>query len=323
MHLPQELRAAVEQEIARAEPARLAAASTQLSRQYKAGDFSSPAIQTDAQRAAYLAVRLPATYAAAWHVFSELRHRAPEVQVRSILDLGTGPGTAVLAARQVFGELSAATLLESDSAWIAAGKRIADASPGALPESARWIRHDLGQSHSADPHDLVVIAYALGELHQAQRDAVLKQAWSLCTRFLVVIEPGTVRGFSVINAARSALIAQDAHLLAPCPHQGPCPMAAGGDWCHFAQRLERTSLHRRLKGGDLGHEDEKFSYIIGSKTAADAAKARIVRHPMKHGGHVKLALCTPAGLEAKTVTRSQKQAYKLARQAVWGQTWEE
>jgi ribosomal protein RSM22 (predicted rRNA methylase) len=256
-------------------------------------------------------------------VFSELRRRAAETQIHSVLDLGAGPGTAVHAARQIFPELTAATLLETDAAWIAAGKRIAAACPTVPADNFHWTRHDLSLGFSADPHDLVVIAYALNELKQSRRDAVLKQAWSLCTQFLVVIEPGTVRGFGVVNAARSFLIAQSARLLAPCPHQGPCPMATGGDWCHFAQRLERTALHRRLKGGDLGYEDEKFSYIIASKVDARPAAARIVRHPVKHGGHVKFSFCTLSGLETKTVTRSQKQVYKLARHAVWGQGWDE
>ncbi len=335
MHLPRELQAAVQQEVeqeveqelkqhaARAGSSRLAAASAELSRQYKDGNFSSRAVQTDAQRAAYLAVRLPATYAATWNVFSELRQRAPEAHIHSILDLGAGPGTAVHAAQQVFPDIASATLLEADSAWIATGKRIAAACPGLQSENFRWIRQDLSQSFSADPHDIVVIAYALNELAQSRRDALLKQAWSLCTGFLVVVEPGTTRGFAVINAARSFLIGQNARLLAPCPHQDLCPMAARGDWCHFSQRLERTALHRRLKGGDLGYEDEKFSYIVASKGEAQPALARIVRHPMKHSGHVKLSLCTTAGLESKTITRSQKQAYKLARQAVWGQAWEQ
>jgi ribosomal protein RSM22 (predicted rRNA methylase) len=106
-------------------------------------------------------------------------------------------------------------------------------------------------------------------------------------------------------------------------------MAAAGDWCHFSQRMERTSLHRQLKGGELGHEDEKFSYLIAAKAdavSADAAPipARIVRHPGKHSGHVQLSLCTPqGGIETRTVTRSSKSIYKLARKAEWGDTWME
>ena len=99
-------------------------------------------------------------------------------------------------------------------------------------------------------------------------------------------------------------------------------MAAAGDWCHFSQRVERTSQHRQLKGGALGYEDEKFSYLIAAKNAAPSTGARIVRHPGKHSGHVKLALCTAQGqIENRTITRSSKEAYKRARKAEWGDLW--
>lgn len=43
--------------------------------------------------------------------------------------------------------------------------------------------------------------------------------------------------------------ATGAHVLAPCPHDGVCPMdrqqaGRGHTWCHFRQRFERTKLHR-------------------------------------------------------------------------------
>jgi len=99
-------------------------------------------------------------------------------------------------------------------------------------------------------------------------------------------------------------------------------MAAAGDWCHFSQRVERTSQHRQLKGGTLGYEDEKFSYIIAGKIDVASVGSRIVRHPGKHSGHVKLSLCTPQGqIENRTVARSSKSEYRAARKAEWGDTW--
>ena len=99
-------------------------------------------------------------------------------------------------------------------------------------------------------------------------------------------------------------------------------MAAAGDWCHFAQRLERTSLHRQIKSAAVGHEDEKFSYLVFSRTPHAAAKARIVRHPQKRTGHVQLILCTPQGLRDQTISKSQKEEYRLGRKATWGDAWD-
>jgi ribosomal protein RSM22 (predicted rRNA methylase) len=93
------------------------------------------------------------------------------------------------------------------------------------------------------------------------------------------------------------------------------------DWCHFSERLERSAAHRRLKGAELGYEDEKFSYVVASKLPARKAAARIVRHPQQSKGHVDLQLCAPGGLRNQTVTRSQRQEYKQARRAKWGDEW--
>ncbi|KAL0372925.1 UNVERIFIED_CONTAM: hypothetical protein Scaly_0974100 [Sesamum calycinum] len=55
-----------------------------------------------------------------------------------------------------------------------------------------------------------------------------------------------------------------AFIVAPCPHDGPCPLQNTDKYCHFVQRLERTSsqrLYKRSKGPLRGFEDEKFCYV--------------------------------------------------------------
>ena len=319
MRLPPYLMEAVQAESDRVERRSLAQAAALLSKRYKAG---APAVTNDAQRAAYLSVRLPATYATTQHVFAELRRRSAETAIVSLLDLGAGPGTALLAASGEFPALGRATLLEIDDRWIALGKSLAAKSPLAAVRQARWLKQDLRSGFSCAPHDLVVISYTLGELSAPAAESVIRKAWACAQKILAVIEPGTPRGFAVVNAARSLLIAAGAEILAPCPHKSACPMVAAGDWCHFSQRLERTSQHRQLKGGALGYEDEKFSYLLAGRHSERASDARILRHPGKHSGHIELQLCMPAGrVERVTITRSEKQAYRLARQVEWGDTW--
>jgi len=322
MRLSAELQDAIQRETDKVDRRKLAQATGQLTEHYKTADFSSSAVASEAHRAAYLAVRMPATYAAIRRVFSEIKLRAPQQEIASLLDLGAGPGTALFAAAEHFPQLRQATLIEFDSAWIAVGKRLAEQSESLVVQQAQWLKQDLRSGLSCENHDLVVISYTLGELPHAAAEAMLNKAWKCAGKFLVVIEPGTRRGFAAINAARSALLANAAAILAPCPHHFTCPMAAAGDWCHFSQRVERTSQHRQLKGGALGYEDEKFSYFVAAKSAAQSTGARIVRHPGKHSGHVKLVLCTPEGkIENRTITRSSKEAYKRARKAEWGDLW--
>ena len=323
MRLPEELHHAIQREVEKMERSRLAQASAELTQQYQAASFASRPIRSEAHQAAYLLVRLPATYAANLRVFSEIQRLAPEAAIGSILDLGAGPGTALHAAAQVFGSLRQAMMVEEDASLLDLGRRIGSQSGYEAVRDARWIRHDLKIPLPQEPCDLAVISYTLGELSQADAERTVRQAWICTQEFLVIVEPGTRRGFGLIHAARSWLIASGAHLLAPCPHADECPMAAAGDWCHFSQRVERTSEHRHLKGGVLGYEDEKFSYVVAARKNFPPAKERIVRHPRKHSGHVQLMLCTPRGLENRTITRSQKESYRKARKAEWGDGWEQ
>ena len=290
MRLSAELQDAIQRETDKVDRRKLAQATAQLTERYKAADFSTPAVATEAHRAAYLAVRLPATYAAICRVFAEIKLRAPQEEITSLLDLGAGPGTALFAAAEQFPQLRQATLIESDANWIVLGKRLAEQSESPVVKQAQWLQQDLRSGLACEKHDLVVISYTLGELSQAAAEAVLNKAWKCARKFLVVVEPGTRRGFAAINTVRSALIAGAATILAPCPHHFTCPMAAAGDWCHFSQRVERTSQHRQLKGGALGYEDEKFSYFVAARNNSPFTGARIVRHPGKHSGHVQLGL---------------------------------
>ncbi|WP_220189546.1 small ribosomal subunit Rsm22 family protein, partial [Streptomyces phytophilus] len=114
-------------------------------------------------------------------------------------------------------------------------------------------------------------------------------------------------------------------VLAPCPHSAACPMEGTADWCHFAARVQRSALHRRVKGGELGHEDEKFSYVAAVRpggTAAAPAPARVVRHPQLRKGLVLLELCTAGeGLARTTVSKRQGPRYRAARDVRWGDAW--
>ena len=140
---------------------------------------------------------------------------------------------------------------------------------------------------------------------------------------VLVLEPGTPRGYAAVLAARSRLTDAGWHLLAPCPQDGPCPVAARpGDWCHFAVRLDRSALHRRVKGGRLGHEDEKFSYVLASREPVTPAGGRVLRHPVTRKGLVQLEVCDSQGSTGRVVvTRRDPIAYRAARDATWGDPW--
>lgn len=169
----------------------------------------------------------------------------------------------------------------------------------------------------------MVISYALGELSKSLAADVTQWAWTQARQAIVIIEPGTPRGFAGILTAREALIAAGANIVAPCTHARRCPMAAD-DWCHFDTRVERTRQHRQAKSGTLPYEVEKFSYIAAARRAPPALvpAARVIRHPLKKSGHVILDLCTEeATVERMIVSRCDQEAYRQARAAKWGDLW--
>ena len=89
----------------------------------------------------------------------------------------------------------------------------------------------------------------LGELEAAMRLPVAEKLWNACEQMLVLIEPGTPQGFANLRAVRAHLAALGAYVAAPCPAGSEtCPMT-GENWCHFAVRVQRTRLHKALKGG--------------------------------------------------------------------------
>jgi ribosomal protein RSM22 (predicted rRNA methylase) len=322
MQLPPALQAAIAEIVARQPLPDLTRAAQALSARYRQTQRAAdPFIQSEADRVAYLVVRAPATYAAVYQVLSEVRRRMPDAQFYSLLDLGAGAGSAMWAAAETFTELQQCVLLERDRALIQLGRQLAQAVEQDVVRQADWRCLDLQQATDLPSSDLIVCSYSLGELEPSAARRVVQSAWQAARQALVIIEPGTMRGFATIKLLRDELIAAGAHVVAPCPHAQACPLP-NGDWCHFAARVERSSLQRRLKAGALGYEDEKFSYIAVAKQPVTNAVARILRHPQRQPGFTRLQLCTTEGLQETAVSKRDKEAWRRARKAQWGDVWE-
>lgn len=161
-------------------------------------------------------------------------------------------------------------------------------------------------SRSASGHDLVVASYVLAELRTpAERRSIVEALWARTTGVLLLVEPGTPVGSANIREARTQILAKErisstiahaaeavaereegmtaasgggaaatggaarqtgVHVVAPCPHEGGCPMDGTDSWCHFAQRFRRTTSQKRIKvlaGGQKprDYQDERFSYV--------------------------------------------------------------
>ena len=316
--LPPELSTAIADLNAEIPRGDLAGTVAELSSQYREKTRSRPQLTT-MHRAAYLAARLPATYAVIARVIREAQLRIPGLCVESMLDLGAGPGTAMWAAAEQFPDLARIVLIEDSAGWIEMGRRLSSISGNSLIRNAEWRQGSVTREFSPESFDFVIASYLMNEIPLQDRSRVALAAWQRTKKLLVIIEPGTPEGFANIRSLRQALIAAAACISAPCPHANDCPVAAG-DWCHFSERLERTSEHRKAKRAELGYEDEKYSYLIFSREPVALPAARILRHPRRHAGHAEFELCTPEGLKRETISRKQGERYKTAKKAEWGET---
>lgn len=284
-------------------------------------DKMTPHMNNDHHRLAYLATRLPATYAAVRRVLKELQQRMPEFTPASVCDIGAGPGTSTWAIDDAYANIKTCSLYERDENMIAMGQQLMSNSDKRALLEAVWTACNLSELQKFPVHDLVILSYVVNELSSGATQSLIDSCWESTSQILVVIEPGTPKGFENIRRIRDQLIQNGAYLVAPCPHSGTCPIKPG-DWCHFSTRLERSSLHRVAKNVELGYEDEKFSYIIASKQVVELPKARVIRHPNIHQGHMDVELCTAEGLLKQTYSRRHKEVYKQAKKLEWGSVWD-
>jgi ribosomal protein RSM22 (predicted rRNA methylase) len=297
-----------------------ASRSAELSRRYREPG-RGPVARTDEDAAAYGVARLPATYAATRIALGELAARAAWLSPRTQLDLGAGPATAVWAAADVWPGLERAVAVEAQPAMTRLGRELADAAGQAPVARLEWLAGTLPAAIPDGAFDLVTLAYVLGELDEHARAETVERAWEHATA-LVVVEPGTPAGYRRVLAARDLLLGRGASLAAPCPHELACPWADSDEWCHFAVRLPRSAAHRRAKSAELGHEDEKLSYVAVVRGPADAAEARVLRHPQLRSGHVLLQLCGRDGIREQVVSRRERDRYRQARASDWGGAFE-
>jgi ribosomal protein RSM22 (predicted rRNA methylase) len=157
----------------------------------------------------------------------------------------------------------------------------------------------------------------IGEIGDAERETLAGLLWAKTRDTLLVVEPGTPAGYARIIALRAQLIADGAHVAAPCPHDLKCPLSPP-DWCHFTQRLQRSRAHKQAKGAELPFEDEKFSYVALTRAPVATQPARVLAQPDVSKVEVTAKLCTTAGLAVTKVPRRAKVDYARARRWRWG-----
>ena len=275
----------------------------------------APVLRDRSDVAAYAAYRMPATFEAVRAAVYALADAAPDWAPATHTDVGGGTGAASWAVAEAWEGAARTTVLDWAEPALTIGAELAR---GVF--EAEWRRERIGGALRLADTDLVTVSYVLNELTEADRTALVTEA-ARAARAVVIVEPGTPDGYERIIAARSLLVGAGFTVAAPCPHSGACPIVPGTDWCHFAARVSRSSLHRQVKGGSLPYEDEKYAYVAAARFPVAPAASRVTRRPQIRKGQVLLDLCGPDGLARETVSKRHGALYKEARDAEWGDPW--
>lgn len=317
MDLPIELRQKIAELTTEIKAGELKNAAQGLSERYRQARADGKSLlgsETDVL--SYAATRMPATYAAVYWCLEKLTEVYDE-PVTSLVDVGAGTGAAGWAADACF-DLQHITFCERDKNMAAVGQSLATAATSEALRGAEWRGFDLNNGAVLPSAELVTASYVLNELSEEAALNAAQKMWRAAGKVLLIVEPGTPKAFTRLLKIRDSLCADGANVLAPCPHNGKCPLV-GDDWCHFACRVARSKLHKQLKSASMGYEDEKFCFMAFGRQVQTAACERIIKPVKISKAMAVFEVCRSDGKIARqNVAARDKAAYKAAKKCDWG-----
>jgi ribosomal protein RSM22 (predicted rRNA methylase) len=275
----------------------------------------------------YLALRTPATYAQTYGAMSAVAELLPSWQPKRILDLGSGPGVGVWAAKSIWPSLEDALCVEQETSFVQLGEQIMQTAERGI--RVRWEKKNLLEINSFEAgaqkplYDLVVISNVLNELSAAAVDKVLGRAWNVCCGVLLLVEPGTPLGSGIIASAAKKL-SHTGTLLAPYIAENW--VDTSDYYLHFPQRFIRPEFLRRVRqrmredalmASDW--EEAKYSYVaIGRMKPEKVVQGRCVGSVKAQKGFVEVPLLRAEGITVLKVLKREKEVYNRAKKLHWG-----
>ena len=284
----------------------------------------------------YLVTRSAGEFASLKHIFREVKTNMPQYQPRTLFDFGSGLTTGLWAFKDTFGDLTEAFCVDpskqmNDLARLIMGQ---GADKAELPAGISFRLHN--PSQVGIQYDLVLSSHSLMELPSAaDRLTAVHSLWRRVEDggVLVLVELGTNAGYQLVVEARDYLLqlaqlsrvgeaeeSLEGHVLAPCPHDQPCPRYLSDNVpCNFSVRYNNFDL-KGLDPTVVRHET--FSYVVFKKGARETeAYPRVVEEVIKTKGSIYCRLCTSEGGLQEVLCRKKMDSklYQLAKRLSPGQ----
>ncbi len=318
---------------------RLMKSSSSLSDRYRDKDSEEKnyEIRNEEDALSYMVWRMPQTAMVTEELLLRLSEEDPDFYPRSVLDIGGGTGSSILPLISIYPETQI-TILEEQNVMLGALKIFRENIN--VSEEINTVRQSLQDYNEKKEYDLVLSSYMINELTDDEIRKAADKIYSLTGKYFIASVPGTPLFFRKLEKLKILLMEKGMEITAPCIGTHPCHLKSD-DWCHFYRRVERSSLLRRLKDGELSYEDEKFSYVIMRKKSQgenhveshedtqndeiiretgneNTSEARIIRHPLQGKGYVDMELCLEDRTEKMRLSRSKTEDFKNVKKLKWG-----
>lgn len=247
-----------------------------------------------------------------------------------ILDIGSGPGTAILGTLDFFSRQSKRPFLEFTAADPVAenlrdAERLFKSSMEKLSVDAsiRTVRADMeriGQLLEGR-YDIITLSNVLNEVARTGDERVAKRASILnilLTGFLandgscIIIEPSLRETSREMLMVRDILLKEGFRMYSPCIMDEPCPALLNPkDWCHEDIPWEPPAVVREIdKLAGLRKDSLKFSYLVLRKDKLSLTDIygktsfRVVSEPLVSKGKIEFYICGDS--KRRAVTRLNK-----------------
>lgn len=305
MLLPEEIRAKINELFGGLNKKMLVEKRENLTSKYKSNQAVNKSVfDSKEDSIAYAISRMPATYSVIYTLISDLVSQGKIEKVLSVFDIGSGTGAGFFACKELF-ENAEISLFERDLKMISVFNEF---------ETKKDVnRFDFLYDSLDRKADLVMSSYVFSELSEEGRNIAINKMLDASNRYVLIIDTGTPRTYENFMRLKTQLQKRGYIITAPCESE-KCGLK--NDYCQFYARVERSSLLKMSKSGELSYEDEKYFYLLIDKNAENIEnleEARVIRRPIIKTNFVELKLCSKAGANLKNITKKDKDLYKKAR----------
>ena len=265
--------------------------------------------------------------------------RQSQQEYLRVLDLGTGPGTALIALLLVRNMLNRhgpldITATDRTPAFLEAAEALVTAFRHltGIPGSNRFLLRDIPDIPPG-PFDCVMMANVMAELTGSLMDRFHERLETLVAPggAVLLMEPAQRRVARALHALRDALNPAIWHILYPCPGAYPCPaLTRDRDWCHHRLAWDPPETVRCIdRNTRMNKQFLNFTPLVlrrrdipGGDTAPEPPVLRVISDVRILKGKLEVLVCGEFGddshlrtvmLENKKMTRYNEMFTDLVR----------